>query len=155
MGSNKKELVRFLAWMRNGIAFCTSWFLILWLLYNRLWKIEEIATDDLISMLLFVIGGVFIFSVIFTNVVLKRWRFMSRLNCFMILFSIYECIAFYHVGLWNGSGVLAAWFVFVGIILVSYLACSLIYRLYSRKKGDLYTQALQKYQQKRSDEHEK
>lgn len=153
MKNSKKDVIQFLTWMRNGIAFCTSWFLILWLLYNRAYGIENVATDGLIKMILFVAGGVFLFCVTFTRVVIKKWKFLSRLTCFMVLISVYECVAFYSMGIWGRSGSAMEWVGFAVVILVLYLVCIGIYKVYSRKQGELYTQALQKYQYKRSVSH--
>lgn len=147
MNNHRKETRQFLVWTRNGIAFCTSWFLILELIYNRIFCIDNIATDSLIKMVFFVVGGVVIFSAVFTRVIFKKWSFHRRLNCFMVLISIYECIIFYCAGL-KGRG-LVPWLLFVGIILVIYLLCIAIYHIYSKKQGELYTSALHEYQSKR------
>lgn len=152
MKNNKKDIIQFLLWTRNGIAFCTSWFLILWLLYNHTLNIENISTDSLIKMMLFVAGGVLIFSFTFTRVAIKKWNFLTRLNCFMILISVYQCVVFYCTGFWNAPGTLVEWLGFMGIILICYLLCIAIYRIYSKKQGELYTKALQQYQHKRSSE---
>ncbi|MBQ9990549.1 MAG: hypothetical protein IJP31_06365 [Lachnospiraceae bacterium] len=143
---NKKELIKFLIWMRNGVAFCTSWLLILWLIHNSIFNIENIATDSLMKMVLFAVGGVFIFSCVFTGVWIKKWRFLKRLNCFMVLFGIYEVTVFYCLGIGQEErrGGLAVY----GIILISYLLCIIIYQLYEKKQGELYTQALRNYQQR-------
>ena len=34
MRNRKKDIIQFFVWMRNGIAFCTTWFLVLTLAYN-------------------------------------------------------------------------------------------------------------------------
>lgn len=153
MENNKKDIIQFLVWMRNGIAFGVSWFLILWLFYNGVFEIESIATDSLIKMILFVMGAVFLFSAAFTRLFIRKWSFLGRLTCFMVLISIYECIVFYWTGFWGGSGTRIEWFAFIGTILVLYFICIAIYQLYSKKKGELYTLALQEYQQKRSSEY--
>lgn len=150
MKNYKKDMIQFLVWMRNGIAFCTSWFLILWLVYNHCLTIENISTDSLIKMIFFVVGGVFIFSLIFTRVLIRKWSFLRRLTCFIVLISIYECIVFYYTGLWGRSGTPVEWLAFIGIVLILYFLCIAIYRIYSKRKGAIYTLALQEYQQKRS-----
>lgn len=150
MKNYKKNILQFLVWMRNGIAFATSWLLVLWLIYNHVFGIEKIATDSLIKMIFFVTGGVFLFSITFTHLLIRKWTFLGRLTCFMVLISIYECITFYCTGLWSRTGTSVEWFVFIGIILILYFVCIGIYQLYSKKKGELYTLALQEYQHKRS-----
>lgn len=155
MKNYKKDFVQFLVWMRNGTAFCTSWFLILGLLYNHSWGIEQIATDRLIEMLLFVVGGVFVFCSFFTRVFIRKWSFQKRLNCFMVVIALYECFVFYFTGVWESSGNPFMWIVFFGVILLSYFLCMAIYQVYSRRQGELFTKALQNYQQKRSMENGK
>lgn len=155
MKITKNDLIQFLTWTRNGISFCSCWFLILWLIFNYAFGIKSIATDNLIHMMFFIIGGVLIFSSVFTRIFIKRMRFLTRLTCFMILFSIYECFAFYSTGMFQGNGSLAEWLSFGGIILILYFICVFIYHFYSNKQGDIYTQALQSYQNKRRAYYEK
>ena len=45
--------------------------------------------------------------------------------------------------------------IFIGIILVLYFCCILIYQQYSKKKGEFYTKSLQAYQEKRKKENDK
>ena len=155
MEKNRKDIKQFFTWMRNGIAFCTSWFLILELIYNYVYNIPTVSTESLIEMVLFVMGGVFLFSFFFTRLFIKKWSFLRRLTCFIFLFSIYECMFFYCVGFFSGSGTIAEWSCFIGIVLILYLSCIAIYQLYSKKKGRVYTLALQNYQQERSMENGK
>ena len=155
MKNYKNDIIQFLVWMRNGIAFCTCWLLILLLLYNHHSGIKSIPTDFLIHMMVFITGGVFLFSFFFTRLFLRKWRFVTRLTCFMLLISIYECIAFYSLGLFVENGTFAQWLGFIGIVLLLYVICLAIYQSYSKKQGELYTQALKNYQIKRSSEYGK
>ena len=149
MKITKNDLIQFLTWTRNGISFCSCWFLILWLIFNYSFGIKNIATDNLIRMMFFIIGGVLIFSSVFTRLFFKKLLFVTRLSIFMIVFCVYECAVFYGTGFFQGSGSPALWLVFFGSILISYFVCIIIYHFYSNKKGELYTQALQAYQLKR------
>ncbi len=155
MRNNKSDLIQFLVWMRNGVSFCTTWLLILWMLLNFFYGIEVVKTESVLKMLLFVLGGVFLFSSAFTKFLIKRWSFVTRLTCFMILFSIYECVAFLSMGFWKTSGSMGEWIGFCGIVFSLYIICVAIYRVYSRKQGEMYTKALQNYQYMRSVNHEK
>ena len=152
MRNRKKDMIQFLEWMRNGIAFCTTWILILVLAYCYFSGIQSILTIGLIKMVLWIIGGVFIFNLIFTHLIITRWRFINRLCCFLIVICVYECLGFYWLELFSGVGTATQWFAFVGIILVLYLICIAIYQRYSKRQGEIYTQALQEYQKKRSTE---
>ena len=151
----KKEWILFLTWMRNGSAFCISWFLILWVLYNSFYGIPTVTTKHLTELIVLVITGVFLFCTFFTGLFLRNWSFTFRLTCFLIAISILECIAFYRLGLFVREGSVTEWAVFIGIILALYTACILIYRVYSRHRGELYTKGLKQYQQSRREEHGK
>lgn len=150
MQKRKKDIIQFWVWMRNGIAFCTSWLLILMLAYNYIFNIQIISTNSLIKLVFWIIGGVFIFNLFFTPLIIKRWSFTRRLTYFMCVFSLYEGVGFYQFGFFIGKDAAAQWLRFIGIVFVLYLICIAIYNRYSKKQGEIYTQALQEYQQQRS-----
>lgn len=150
MKNHKKDIIQFLEWTRNGIAFCTAWFLILLLAYNYFNDIQTVSTLNLIKMVVWITGGVLIFNSFFTRLIIKKLGFVKRLSCFMAVISIYECIGFYWFGFFSDSGSTAQWLIFVGIVLVLYLICIAIYHIYSKRQGEIYTQALKQYQNKRS-----
>lgn len=152
MRNRKKDMIQFLEWMRNGIAFCTTWLFVLVLVYCYFSGIQSILTIGLIKMVLWIIGGVFFFNLFFTHLIITKWRFIKRLSCFMVVISVYECLGFYWLEFFSGVGTLAQWLAFVGIILVLYFICIAIYRRYSKRQEIFYTQALQEYQKKRSTE---
>lgn len=153
MRNFKSEAIRFIVWMRNGVAFCTTWFLVLALAYNYIFNIPSISTETLIKMELLILGGVLIFNLSFTRIIINKWNFMMRLTCFMCAISLYECFGFYRLGIFYDMEV--QWLVFVGIILVLYFICAMLYQQYSKKQGEIYTKGLQEYQMKRSMQHEK
>lgn len=150
MRSNKKDIVQFFVWLRNGFAFCTTWFLILMLGYGYMFKQQNISINTLGKMVLLVLGGVLIFNICFTELFIKKWTFTGRLTGFMLALSLYEGMAFYWIGMFAGKGSIVQWLIFAGIVMVLYFLCIGIYKQYSKKKGELYTQALQKYQNERS-----
>lgn len=153
MGNFKSEVIRFAVWMRNGVAFCTTWFLILILAYNYIFNIQNISTKSLMKVVLLIIGGVLIFDLSFTRIIIKKWNFMVRLTFFMCAISLYECLGFYWLGYFKGVAV--QWLIFIGIILVLYFICAVLYQKYSKKQGEIYTKGLQKYQMERNMQHEK
>lgn len=154
MNDHKKNIVQFFVWLRNGISFCVTWFLMLMLITNYIFHIENVSTDTLMKMVLLVIGGVLIFCLLFCRVVIKRWKFVPRLTCFIFSIGIYEYLGFYWIGIFRNSGTAVHWFIFIGILIVLYLICIFIYQKYSKKQGEFYTQALYQYQHKRSMESE-
>lgn len=149
------NLSQFLTWLRNGTCFCVTWFLLLLVLFNQLHHRETIATESLMKLILLSFGGVLLFCLLFSKLVIKRWHFVTRLTCFMLLFSLYECVGLYWIGFFQSQGTLAQWLTFIGIVMILYITCIVIYQQYSKKQGALYTQALQQYQQKRSSENGK
>ncbi len=150
MRDKKKDVIQFLTWMRNGTAFAVTWMLILVLLYCQMFRYQTIPANDLTKMLLLMVGGVFIFCLFFARLFFKKWSFIKRLTCFMILIALYECAGFYWVGIFTEKGTIAQWLIFFGIVFGLYGCCIAIYQRYSKKQGAIYTQALQKYQQQRS-----
>lgn len=150
MKKRKRDMMHFLEQMRNGTAFCTTWFLILVLVYSYIFKRQIILVNSLAKMLLLIVGGVFIFNLFFTQVLIKRWSFTRRLTCLMVSISVYECAGFYWLGFFRGRGTIIQWCIFVGIVCGLYLCSVAIYYLHSKKQEEIYTQALIKYQQQRS-----
>lgn len=151
----KKNIIQFLVWMRNGIAFCTTWFLIIWLVCCHIFECQVISVSSLSKMLLLVIGGVLIFNVFFTHVFIKKWDFTKRLTCFIVLIGLYECVGFYWIGFFRGIGSLIQWGIFVAVVCALYFVCIAIYHGYSKKQGEIYTQALENYQRQRRNGDEK
>ncbi len=154
MRNRKKDIIQFFVWMRNGVAFCTTWFLVLTLAYNYICGNQTISTIGLTKMIFLVIGGVFLFNLFFTQLLITKFTFIKRLTGFMIAISVYESLGFYWLDIFTTDRTITQWAVFVVIILALYLICIVIYRNYSKKQGEVYTQALQKYQEKRNREHE-
>lgn len=146
----KDDFLKFLVWMRNGTAFCTTWFLILMLVFNSIYNIPAISTNILIKLILLSFGGVFLFNLFFTCLFIKKWSFIKRLTGFMIVISLYECLCFCSLEVFQSSRAIVKWIIFVGIVLILYFCCIAIYQQYSKKQGEIYTKSLQAYQQKRS-----
>ena len=149
MKSTKKDIIQFFTWLRNGISFSVTWFLILELIYNRLANIQTVTTDNLLKMITWLSGGALLFCLLFTRILFRKMGFIGRLTCFMLLLSVYEGLYFYWRGYFVTEGAISQWFLFSGIVVVLYLVCIAIYQIYSKKYGEIYTTALKKYQQER------
>ncbi len=145
----KIDFKTFLLWMRNGIAFAFTWLMIVLLVGNFLQGIESISTTGLLKLLAFVCGGVLLFTFFFSDTVLRGVGFTAKLTWFMVLFSAYESVCFYWMGVFSGKGSLTQWIFFWGIILVMYGISMFGYELYSRKKAVEYNYALHDYQEMR------
>lgn len=150
MKNHKKNFISFMTSMKNGIAYAVSWILILLLIYHKLCGHPAISTDGLMKMVVWTVGAVFLFNLLFTRFIIKKWSFMTRLTIFVVSICFYEGAGFYWLrGFIQKDGTFR-WLVFVGIVFALYLICILIYQRYSQKQGERYTQALRQYQQKRS-----
>ncbi len=149
MNKSKENFLKFLAWMRNGTAFCTTWFLILMLVYNSIYDIPAVSTGTLIKLIILCTLGVFLFNLFFTCLFIKKWSFTKRLTGFMIAISIYECFCFYSLGIFQTSGTLMEWIIFIGTVLALYFCSIAIYQRYSKKQGELFTKSLHAYQETR------
>ncbi len=150
MDSRKKDLTQFLVWFRNGSSICITWFLILILIRNIFYNIEEVSTESLIKLMILVAGGVFIFCGVFTPLFIRKCSFAARLTIFMALISVYECVGFYWMGIFVNKGSIIQWLIFAAIIILLYGVSMVIYQIYSNRKGELYTEALYQYQERRS-----
>ena len=146
----KPELKRFLIWMRNGTCFAVTWFLILLLAGTHGLGVPAIPVALLVKMVVLVAGGVLLFCVSFTKLLLVRWSFFARIGFFIGLFSVYQAVGFYWIGFFQDSGTALRWGIYGGIMLACYLLCLLIYHLFYRKEREVYTQALREYQKKRA-----
>ncbi len=162
----KQSLPQFLTWLRNGFAFCTTWFLILLIAFGVLHDAEAVTMQALVHLLLWCAGGSLLFSLIFTRLVLRNCGFTFRLTLFLLLAAGYQFLLpiyepnslrfffgkqfpmQYSGGFRWGYFVTANFnaIVFVGIMVVLFVACMVIYHFYSKKKGALYTEALRRYQ---------
>ena len=145
----KQQLSQFFTWLRNGTCFCFTWFLLLLVLLYLYYGKDSISTMGLLKLFVLSFGGVLLFCLLFTNLLIRKWLFTTRLTCFMICITLYECIGFYWLGIFSTKGSLGQWGIFMAIVLCLYFICIAIYHQYSKKKGELYTQALQTYQEKR------
>lgn len=150
MKNRKKDFIQFIMWMRNGIAHAVSCFLILLLIYNKFCNHLVISTDGLIIMIIWSVGAVFIFNLLFTRFIIKKWNFMTRLTIFMVSICLYEGVGFYWLRVFIHKDAVFQWLAFIGIVFALYLICIVMYWKYSKKQGEIYTQALQQYQQERS-----
>ncbi|MDO5027981.1 MAG: hypothetical protein Q4E36_01835 [Bacillota bacterium] len=155
MIDKKDELKKFFLWLRNGFAFSTTWLLIICLAYCHIFKEQTISTDLLRKLLIFAFGGVLIFNLIFTRLLIKKWTFNLRLTAFMLVFGLYESLAFSWLGFFSGRASLVQWLIFIGLVAVLYFISLAIYQVYSKKQGEIYTENLRKYQKQRSWAHDR
>ena len=147
-GTNVKE---FVIWMRNGVAISFTWLMLLLLVRNMIFGVSQIDTYMVAKLLAMVIGGVFLFTIFFLKGIIKNMGFLSRLTGFMLLFMIFEILCFYWMGIFTKEGTMRWWAIFFLIVMVLYGICIDIYANYSRKKGELYTETLQKYKMERNE----
>lgn len=137
------DLKKFGIWFRNGSCFCITWLLIIVLACCFILQVDVIRIDFLIKMVVASVGGVFIFCFFFQRFFIKKWSFEQRLTGFIITIGIYECLAFYWSELFRKNGSLLQW-----ILFFLYSVSLTIYKFYCKKRGTLYTEALQEYKKK-------
>lgn len=154
MQNSKKDFIQFGACMKNGIASCTTWVLMIVLAYNYLFHIQTVSTDGLAKLVVWLIGAVFLFNLLFSHLFIKKWSFQKRLTCFMAAISLYVSFGFYWLGFFAGRGTAARWLIFIGILFILYFICIAICQKHSEIQGKRYTQALRRYQAQRKKEHE-
>lgn len=147
--NTKKELKTFFTWLRNGTCFAVTWFLILELIVRWISGADTISIVNLTKTIVWTVGGVFIFCVAFTRLFIRKFGFTARLTIFMSAITFYEILFFNNIGLFRDSSHMHQWLLFFSIILCLYFICLMIYGSYRKKKCELYTHALQKYQQER------
>lgn len=148
--NTQKEVKTFFIWLRNGSCFAVTWFLIIELMVRWISGTDTISVANLTKTFFWTVGGVFIFCVVFTRLFIRKIGFTARLTLFMTSITIYEILFFYNIGFFTNEGVFQQWFLFFVIVLGLYFICLAIYGCYRKKKSELYTLALQKYQQERS-----
>ena len=149
MERKESKCITFFKWMRNGVAFCFTWLVLLLLIRNLFLGIEVISTESLGKIWMSVCGGVLLFTIFFSGLFLKKIEFVIRLTCFMFLIGLYESVCFYWLGIFTEQGSFGQWLLFGGIIVSLYAISMIIYEIYSRKKAVTYTHALHHYQEKR------
>ena len=147
--NTKKELKTFFVWLRNGTCFAVTWFLILELIVRWISGADTISIVNLTKTIVWTVGGGFIFCAAFTRLFIRRFGFTARLTIFMSAITLYEILFFYNIGLFVDTSNLPQWLLFFAIIVCLYFICLVIYGSYRKKKCELYTYALQKYQQER------
>ena len=87
-----KNLKTFFIWIRNGVAFCFTWLMVVILLRNTYLGIENISTTEIFKLLILACGGVILFTALFSETLIKGISFTAKLTGFMVLFSVYEQI---------------------------------------------------------------
>ena len=71
-----KNLKTFFIWIRNGVAFCFTWLMVVILLRNTYLRIENISTTGIFKLLIFACGGVILFTVLFSETLIKGISFI-------------------------------------------------------------------------------
>ena len=85
----------------------------------------------------------------FYPAIYKEIWFYCKTYYLYVSYNVLWNIVFYNIGLFVDTSYLHQWLLFFAIILCLYFICLVIYGSYRKKKCELYTHALQKYQQER------
>ena len=150
MKRSKKDWSSFLIWLRNGISFCFTWFVVLGILLCRVRRLELLPVSLLLRLFFLVCGGVFLFCLWFSPFFFRKMRFFTRLTGFFLLFAPYEFGSFYALGLFHWAETTTAkTIVFFCTILIFYLLCLCVDSFVCARQGQQYTQRLKEFQQKK------
>lgn len=152
--NTKNEIKTFFVWLRNGSCFAVTWFLILELIVRWMYGFDNLSVVNLTKTILWTVGGVILFCVSFTRLLMRKFGFTARLTFFMTTITIYEILFFMNMGFFKDANLSYLWLLFFAIVLGLYLICMVIYANYRKRKSELFTYALQKYQQERKMENE-
>ena len=99
--NTKKELKTFFIWLRNGTCFAVTWFIILELISKWIAGNDTLSVAGLTRTILWTVGGVLIFCVMFTRLLVRKLGFTARLSVFMGVLAIYELAYFYTSGIFT------------------------------------------------------
>lgn len=151
--NTKKELATFFTWFRNGTCFVFTWFMFLQLVmcwFSELFldSTPSLSLEKLTFMFLGTAGAVLIFCLVFTKLVIRKPGFTARLTIFMTLITAYEIVCLSLMGVFTHVDFYQI-LLLLAFVVPMYLISLAIYGIYRKKKGELYTFALQKYQQER------
>lgn len=80
--NTKKEFKIFFTWLRNGICFTVTWFLILEIIAGWITGADTISLVKLTKTIIWTVGGVFVFCVAFSHLFIKKLGFTARLTFF-------------------------------------------------------------------------
>lgn len=136
--------------IRNGLCFSFTWLVLLLMLLTTGSQSESISLSTLYKLLIFCIVVAVLFALLLTDNIIKNKSFMLRLTIFFICFVAAELGLFFSIGFFAGKGSSMQWLIFVGIVVVFYLASLIIDRVIFEKRGVDYTNKLNEYKRKRS-----
>ena len=143
----KADLKKAFILLRNGVALCFTWLVILIMLSGLLTGELAIKLTTLLSAFFISFVAVICFIVFFSDVFIRDKSFIFRLNFALIVFIPAEIFGFF-----EGKGSLSTWLIFAGIVLLLYSACIIIDKTIFKKKGEEYTFQLMKYQEERKND---
>ncbi len=149
---NKIFSKKLFGFIRDGVAYSFSWFVVLVLILSFIAGRQEIRVDFLGKLLAFCVLSAVEFAVFFSDCIIAGKGFLFRLNGFIALFLPTEIAFLYILGVLSGAGTVVEWAIFVGIIVLLYLICVILDKTICRKQGREYTSQLDKYKEKRKDE---
>jgi magnesium-transporting ATPase (P-type) len=148
----KADLKKAFILLRNGVALCFTWLVILLMLSGLFTGALAIKLTTLLSTLFISFVGVICFIVFFSDVFIRDRSFIFRLSFALIVFVPAEIFGFYLGGFFEGKGSLSTWLIFAGIVLFFYSLCIIIDKTFCKKKGEEYTFQLMKYQEERKND---
>lgn len=144
------KVKNFLLFLRNIVSVSFTWLMIIAVLVALISGSDSISVTAVYKLMLLCLLAGSIFTFIFGEGPLKSKSFMNKLTIFLLIFIPLEVLGFYWIGIFSGSGSPLQWFIFVGTIVITYIASLIIDRVVYEAKAREYTRMLQEYQAKRS-----
>lgn len=138
---------KFIFLLRDAISYCFSWLIIVIIIISFAIGVDSIRISTIAKTLVFCTITSIIFVSVFSSLLLKKTRFITRLSIFTGLFLPVEIGFLYWVRIFRGVGSPSQWFIFIGIIIILYFSSLAIDCLINRRLGKEYTSKLNKYKE--------
>ena len=135
----------FLAGLRDAIAYSFSWLVICVIIASLLSGNDIITIRFLIKLFVLCFWGAVCFTVCFRNQGIQRKGFMFALTLFYVLFIPVEIVMFYVMGIFQKTGNIALWGMFIAIVVVMYIVSAIIDKVIMYRRSEEYTNKLLEY----------
>lgn len=138
--------------IRNGLAFSFSWLVLCMMIAGWINDEKSLKLTLLFKLLGLCLYAVLCFTLFFSDAVFKKNGFIFRLSGFFLMFIPVEIIFFYCMNIFENTGKIVQWVIFVGIVLLLYIGCVLLDWIICKRRAVEYTNLLNAYNERR--EHE-
>lgn len=142
---SKNQITDFFIKLRNITCFIFTWMCILIMAGGMFLNKTNISVTTLVKIFIFCLITSALLVTAFSENILHKKSFIFRLTVFFVSFVPVEILFFYWIRLFEGSGNIKLWGIFLLILVVFYLASVIIDKTIYAKKGLEYTKKLEAY----------